>query len=314
MKGEDRFSLIDNRHAELVSCSALCFETDLGGERFEVVVDRYPGLGESVTAVYCPSKDPSRFSVVEASCSPALDAADIAALARAVADREGYGGEPVASRIERNKVELKQNVVETLAKGSLIVSEELLELSKVDCFVLCADLRSFSDWMLRAGDGARMDFFKGFADIMSYITQNCRCDFYKLLGDGVLIIWHSATLDSPARVADAAFDLISYFGSIIESIGDGLKNFGAAITRGEITHFILPSSQSCICMQDYIGLAINYAARFQTLAGSGEVVLDSGVREAFAGLPVEVEARRVQSAFKGVEERELELYWARRKE
>lgn len=99
----------------------------------------------------------------------------------------------------------------------------------------------------------------------------------KALGDGFL-----ATFDGPARAIRCA-----------AAIRDGVRRLGIAVRAG------LHTGELEVVDSDVSGMAVNIGARVGALAGSGEILVSSTVRELVVGSGIEFEERGVH-ALKGV--------------
>jgi len=141
--------------------------------------------------------------------------------------------------------------------------------------VLCLDIRNFSDFLRDNDDDTVFKLIKEFtSNLLSCINQfGYGCSYYKLMGDGVIIIWDE-TSKASINEALAIFNLYTEF--LDEELFkhyDTLSLAGALVTE-KVYKFEISAELSELKYRDYIGYGINLACRLQTLACADELILN----------------------------------------
>jgi len=141
--------------------------------------------------------------------------------------------------------------------------------------VLCLDIRNFSDFLCLNDDDTVFKLIKEFtSNLLSCINQfGYGCSYYKLMGDGVFIIWDETTADS-VKEALTIFDLYTEFlNEDLFKAYDTLSLAGALVSE-KVYKFEISAELSELKYRDYVGYGINLACRLQTLATANELVLN----------------------------------------
>jgi len=146
--------------------------------------------------------------------------------------------------------------------------------------VLCLDIRNFSDFLRDNDDDTVFKLIKEFtSNLLSCINQfGYGCSYYKLMGDGVIIIWDE-TSTSSINEALTIFNLYTEF--LDEELFkhyDSLSLAGALVTE-KVYKFEISAELSELKYRDYIGYGINLACRLQTLASADELILNKKLIE-----------------------------------
>jgi class 3 adenylate cyclase len=141
--------------------------------------------------------------------------------------------------------------------------------------VLCVDVRNFSDFLCSNEEDTVFKLIKEFtSNLLSCINQyGYGCSYYKLMGDGALVIWDETTENT---INEALFIFDSYTDFLNEELfkpynGLGL---GGALVEEEVFKYEISAEVSQLKYRDYVGYGINLACRLQTLAGVNELVLN----------------------------------------
>ena len=144
-----------------------------------------------------------------------------------------------------------------------------------DALVLCLDIRNFSDFLRDNDDDTVFKLIKEFtSNLLSCINQfGYGCSYYKLMGDGVFIIWDETT-DASIKEALAIFDLYTEF--LNEELFDQHETLSLAgsLVSEKVYKFEISAELSELKHRDYIGYGINLACRLQTLANADELILN----------------------------------------
>ena len=150
------------------------------------------------------------------------------------------------------------------------------EVSIVEVAVAFADLRGFTAWSGQATPQAFSDLFDVISDAVGMILTEQHFDYWKLLGDGVMLVWHAGNNPraSVFRAVSAVQQLILSYSRYHEQVPDTPVGFGAGICFGNAIDFRSAKFFDSCMVRDYYGSVINSAARLQGLAGPGEILTD----------------------------------------
>jgi len=141
--------------------------------------------------------------------------------------------------------------------------------------VLCLDIRNFSDFLCDNDDDTVFKLIKEFtSNLLSCINQfGYGCSYYKLMGDGVIIIWDE-TAKNTINEALTIFNLYTEFlNEELFKHYDSLSLAGALVSE-KVYKFEISAELSELKYRDYIGYGINLACRLQTLAAANELILN----------------------------------------
>ncbi|MCL2267089.1 MAG: hypothetical protein FWC17_04910 [Treponema sp.] len=180
-----------------------------------------------------------------------------------------------AEKVSRGLV-LDIGTIEGLRKMPIDVFEGMY-LGKVfnNALVLCLDIRNFSDFLCNNDDNTVFKLIKEFtSNLLSCINQfGYGCSYYKLMGDGVFIIWDETT-------QDAITEALTIFNLYTEFLNDELfkqhdcLSLAGALVLEKVYKFEISAELSELKYRDYIGYGINLACRLQTLANANELILN----------------------------------------
>ena len=144
-----------------------------------------------------------------------------------------------------------------------------------DAIILCVDVRNFSDFLCTQAEVTVFKLIKDFtSNLLSCINQVAYgCSYYKLLGDGALIIWDEANLNSIGE-AISIFDTYTDFLNEELFKPYGTLGLGGALVKEKVFKYEISAEVSQLKYRDYVGYGINLACRLQGLAGPNELVLN----------------------------------------
>ena len=162
------------------------------------------------------------------------------------------------------------------------------ETDRVLATVLFTDIVGSTELAARAGDRSWRDTLEAHESLVKRELDRFRGRVVKSTGDGVL-----ATFDGPARAVRCARELTA---AAPRRLGVELR---AGVHTGEIE----------LIGEDVGGIAVHIGARVSALAGAGEVLASSTVKDLVAGSGIDFEDRGTH-ALKGVPE-EWRLYAVR---
>ena len=177
-----------------------------------------------------------------------------------------------------NSVSLKMDVgaIEGLKKMPIDMFDGVY-LGKVynKALILCVDVRNFSDFFYYQADATVFKLIKEFtSNLLSCINQVAYgCSYYKLMGDGALIIWDETNINS-------INEALNIFDSYTEFLNDELfKPFstlglGGALVLEKVFKYEISAEVSQLKYRDYVGYGINLACRLQGLACINELILN----------------------------------------
>jgi class 3 adenylate cyclase len=143
--------------------------------------------------------------------------------------------------------------------------------------VLCVDVRNFSDFLCSQDEKTVFLLIETFtSNLLSCINQcGYGCSYYKLLGDGALVIWDETTEQALSEALDI-FD--SYTSFLDEELFKPFKKLGlglgGALVQEKVFKYEISAEVSQLKYRDYVGYGINLACRLQALAASDELVLN----------------------------------------
>jgi len=190
-------------------------------------------------------------------------------------------GEPKEVRnVQRNYVDLYIPRFIELGPVAPNYPERSTRIERIVGYVMFADLRGFSTWSLSAEPEQVSDIYEVISDRVAQMLIDYPFSYWKLLGDGIMLVWEAG--DQEATSADcaigAAYELHKkYWYYRRDSLSTVPNGFGIAISGGHITKFSSSTFfESCI-VNDYLGPTVNQAARLQTLAGPGQVLVNRRV-------------------------------------
>ena len=144
-----------------------------------------------------------------------------------------------------------------------------------NALVLCVDIRNFSDFLCNNDEGTVFKLIKEFtSNLLSCINQfGYGCSYYKLMGDGVFIIWDETT-ETSIKEALTIFNLYTEFlNEELFKPYDSLSLAGALVSE-KVFKFEISAELSELKYRDYVGYGINLACRLQTLATANELILN----------------------------------------
>jgi hypothetical protein len=165
--------------------------------------------------------------------------------------------------------------------------------------ILCVDVRNFSDFLryheelLKPFDGLGLSealveekddtvfsLIKGFtSNFLSCVNQfGYDCSYYKLLGDGALVIWDE-TNEKSVSEAITVFDTYTDF--VNEELFKPFEGLGlaGALVVEKVVKYEISAEVSQLKYRDYVGYGINLACRLQALAGANELVLNKAIAD-----------------------------------
>jgi len=144
-----------------------------------------------------------------------------------------------------------------------------------NALILCVDVRNFSDFLCSNKEEDVFKLIKEFtSNLLSCINQfGYGCSYYKLMGDGALVIWDTAS-ENAINEALLIFDLYTDF--LNEELFKPFANLAlaGALVIEKVFKYEISAELSELKYRDYVGYGINLACRLQSLARANELVLN----------------------------------------
>ena len=151
-----------------------------------------------------------------------------------------------------------------------------------NALTLCVDVRNFSDFLCSHDEGTVFKLIKEFtSNLLSCINQfGYNCSYYKLMGDGAIIIWDNAD-ENAINEALMIFDLYKDF--LNEDLFKRFENLtlAGALALEKVFKYEISAELSELKYRDYVGYGINLACRLQSLASADELVLNETLIKTF---------------------------------
>jgi class 3 adenylate cyclase len=147
--------------------------------------------------------------------------------------------------------------------------------TKNEALVLCIDIRNFSIFLQESDGDAVFDLIKNFtSNFLSCVNQFAyNCSYYKLLGDGAIVIWDEAT-ESHLAEAMTVFNEYREFLNEDLFIDTPLLGLAGAMVLEKVFKYEISAEASGLKYRDYVGYGINLACRLQTLAEKNELIIN----------------------------------------
>jgi len=187
-------------------------------------------------------------------------------------DFEGDEGEPVL---------VEPSVLREMERTPVSFRDDRYEKGYVDALVLSMDLRGFSSYALANDPALVTAFLEKYTQELLAAVNGFRASYYKLLGDGALVIWDKAD-------AEAMASCVELFGLLREVVDCLALDHGSvcalagAATYGNLYKYEIFGECSGLKYRDYIGYAINCAVRLQSIARPGFLLGQSSLAPRFA--------------------------------
>ncbi|MDR3199831.1 MAG: hypothetical protein LBT68_00100 [Spirochaetales bacterium] len=180
-----------------------------------------------------------------------------------------------------DKAELDISALRALKKMPVDVFDGMyLGEVKADALILCVDIRHFSKFLRDNDENTVFSLIKEFtSNFLSCVNQfGYNCSYYKLVGDGAIVIWDTST-DTHVAEALEVFNVFTDF--LDEDLFASSPDLGlaGALVVEKVFKYEISAEASGLKYRDYIGYGINLACRLQTLAKKDELILNSRLVE-----------------------------------
>jgi class 3 adenylate cyclase len=175
-----------------------------------------------------------------------------------------------------SSIELDVSAQAALKKMPVDIFDGLyLGETKAEALILCIDIRNFSNFLCDYDENAVFTLIKEFSsNFLSCINQlGYNCSYYKLIGDGAIVIWDEAVEDH-LREALAVFDVFGNF--LNEDLFVSMPELGlaGALVLEKIFKYEISAEIAGLKYRDYVGYGINLACRLQTLAEKDQLIIN----------------------------------------
>lgn len=202
------------------------------------------------------------------------------AIAEALCTELGAGKPRTVRNICRNYVDLYMPNFIKLSQVKPNYPKQSTKIGRIIGYVLFADLRGFSTWSLTAEPEQISELYEVISDRVAQMLVDYPFDYWKLLGDGIMLVWESG--DTESNTADcaigAAYELHGKYWYYRTKAPYGApKGFGIAICGGSLIKFSSATFFEQCVVNDYLGPIVNQAARLQALAKPGEILVNKRV-------------------------------------
>jgi class 3 adenylate cyclase len=180
--------------------------------------------------------------------------------------------------LDRN-MELDNSALSGLKKMPVDIFDNVyLDEVKNDALVLCVDIRSFSNFLCSNPEEKVFKLIKDFtSNFLSCVNQFAfGCSYYKLLGDGALVIWDK-TDEQTVNEAISVFDI--YLDFLSEELFQPYPALGlaGALVTDKVFKYEISAEASQLKYRDYVGYGINLACRLQGLAEKGQLIINENL-------------------------------------
>lgn len=202
------------------------------------------------------------------------------AVAEALCREIGINKSFTIDNVRRNYIDLH---IPEFVRRSLIRPNHPVEYpsaKRVKAYILFADLRGFSTWSLSVNPEQVAQIFEVISERVVQMLIDYHYNYWKLLGDGIMLVWE--VIDDETTVADnaigAAFELHKKYWYYRKEAGAHLpEGFGISICYGDVVKYASATFFESVVITDYLGPVVNLAARLQSIAKAGQVLVNEQV-------------------------------------
>lgn len=209
--------------------------------------------------------------------------------------------------VEGSPVLVEADVQREMGRTPVSLRDDSYEKGYHDALALSIDLRGFSSFARDSDRDLVASFLEKYSQELLAAVNGYSASYYKLLGDGALVIWDEAE----ARYVEDCREL---FRLLREVVSDLAASYGSpcslagALTLDSLYKYEIFGECSGLKYRDYIGYGINIAFRLQSMAGPGELLASPAVETCFAlGAPLLSPARKPpRGSIKGLRDEDWE--------
>lgn len=172
---------------------------------------------------------------------------------------------------EDDTIDVQRKVLEEMQKTPISFMDGDYEKEFLQALILCVDLRGFSDYTRDHPRSKVKKFLEKYTQELLAAINMFDVSYYKLLGDGALVIWDRPDMTGAAR----AITLFKLLRNVVEGLRSGSgfpNNIAGCIACEELYKYEIGAECSGLKYRDYLGYGINLVTRLQSLAVSGELL------------------------------------------
>lgn len=208
------------------------------------------------------------------------------------------GGEPVL---------VDAAVIREMVRTPVSLRDDIYEKGYVEALALCIDLRGFSSFAASAERERVTAFLEKYSQELLAAVNGYSASYYKLLGDGALVIWDEAGPES----AEACRDLFRLLREVVAELAEAHRcdcALAGGLVLDELYKYEIFGECSGLKYRDYVGYGINIAFRLQSIAGRGELLGSPSVeaRFRFGSAPLEASRKPTRASIKGIRDEDYE--------
>ncbi|MGD9940691.1 MAG: hypothetical protein AB7T74_12890, partial [Clostridia bacterium] len=177
--------------------------------------------------------------------------------------------------------ELDPSALAGLGKMPVDIFDDVyLEQVKAQALVLCVDIRNFSDFLCCHDEEDVFRLIKDFtSNLLSCVNQfGYDCSYYKLMGDGAIVIWDETSIDTVASALQVFDSYTEFLNDELFKGHPGLSMAGALVCD-KVFKYEISAEASQLKYRDYVGYGINLACRIQALAKGNELVINRNLAD-----------------------------------
>lgn len=197
-------------------------------------------------------------------------------------DGISLGGDPVIDREElAPSILVEADIQREMSRTPVSLRNDSYEKGYHEALALSLDLRGFSSFTKDTGSELVAAFIEKYSQELLAAVNGYSASYYKLLGDGALVIWDEAT---PAHVEDCR-DLFRLLRDVVSELAASYGSscaLAGGLALDTLYKYEIFGECSGLKYRDYIGYGINIAFRLQSFAGSGELLASPSVKSRFS--------------------------------
>jgi len=208
---------------------------------------------------------------------------------------------------EGDPVLVEPAVIREMERTPVSLRDDRYEKAYVDSLVLCIDLRGFSSYARDKDPALVAAFLEKYSQELLAAVNGYSASYYKLLGDGAMVIWDGADSEAMSACVEL-FDLLRDVVDSVAELHDSSCALAGAVTFGNVYKYEIFGECSGLKYRDYIGYAINCAFRLQSIAAAGELLGQGSLADRYGieAPRLDVERKPPLSSIKGVREDDYE--------
>jgi len=199
--------------------------------------------------------------------------------------------------------EVDTHVIESMRRTPISLADGEYGKDVFPALILCLDLRRFSDYVRDRPPKIVKSFLERYTQELLATINLCDVSYYKLLGDGAMIIW-----DRPGE--KALTNAMKLFGLLRTVVGplsaefSFKSNVAGGLALEEVYKYEIYAESSGLKYRDYIGYGINYVFRLQAFAEAGQLLCNKSVPDQYGISPRSLSEERKpdRSSVKGVKD------------